>query len=89
MRGAYIILVDIPQGWGNYRFLCSNNGNSREEGGDFNEIPSVVGVGIFSGTRHKFLFCYLFNINFMNAIICRALTPDMSPREPNVQYMRR
>ena len=46
----YIKLVDIPEGWG--LFLCSKNGHSGEErgGGDFCEIPSGVGVWIFSGT---------------------------------------
>ena len=33
--------------------LCSKNGNSGEERGDLREIPSVVGVWIFSGTTHS------------------------------------
>ena len=38
-------------------FLWSKNGNSGVEGGVSCEIPSVVGVWIFSGTTHsdKFL----------------------------------
>ena len=33
-------------------FYWSKNGNSGEEGGGLREIPSVVGVWIFSGTTH-------------------------------------
>ena len=39
----YIILVEIPEGWG--------EGNSGEEGGGgLLEISSMVGVWMFSGT---------------------------------------
>ena len=46
----HIILVEISEGWGSYS-CGQKNENSREEG-CFCEIPSVVGVWIFSGTTH-------------------------------------
>ena len=45
-------------------FLCSRNGNSGKEGGrggDLSEIPSIVGVWIFSGTTqclNKLLYVF-------------------------------
>jgi len=44
-----IIVLEILEGWERGLFLRSENGNSREVGVSC-EIPSVVGVWIFSGT---------------------------------------
>jgi len=50
---VYIILVEILEGWGGGLLLCLKMEISGEEGvGGFHEIPSVVGVWIFSGTTH-------------------------------------
>ena len=46
--GVYKIVVEIPEGWGGY-----SSGQKLEipgRRGNLHEIPSVVGVWIFSGT---------------------------------------
>ena len=48
-RGAFVIQVENPEGWG--VTIAVKNGKSREVGvGGPREIPSVVGIWIFSGT---------------------------------------
>ena len=48
--GVIVTLVEIPEGWGGHQFPAKmeNPGG----GGFLSEIPSVVGVWIFSGTTH-------------------------------------
>ena len=54
--GMYIILVEIPEGWGGGGvFWCSKKWKF-QGGGVLFEIPSVVGLWIFSGTTHKYNF---------------------------------
>ena len=76
--GVHIILAEIPEGWGGL-FLCSKYGNSREGGGGLCEIPSMVGVWIFSGTTHliifdsfPFMFSYIINFDCI-ALYCIVL----------------
>ena len=56
--GVFVTLVEIPEGWGGHQFPAKmeNPGG----GGVLSEIPSVVGVWIFSGTTHcgEFVFGY-------------------------------
>ena len=47
----YKIVVEIPKGWGEVN-LVVKNWKFRGGGGGLREIPSVVGVWIFSGTTH-------------------------------------
>ena len=47
----YIKLEEIPEGWG--VIFVSKKWKFRGGGGDLGEIPSVVGVWIFSGTTHS------------------------------------
>ena len=49
----YKIVVEIPEGWGGY-FIGQKMEIPRRRGG-LREIPSVVGVWIFSGTTHYLL----------------------------------
>ena len=51
--GVYIALVEIPEGWGGGVIFVFKNWKSRGGGGALREIPSVVGVWIFSGTTHS------------------------------------
>ena len=44
--------LEIPEGWGGGLPLLPQNGKSEGVGGVLYEIPSVVGVWIFSGTTH-------------------------------------
>ena len=46
----YKIVVEIPEGWGGYFTGQKIEIPGRGEG--LREIPSVVGVWIFSGTTH-------------------------------------
>ena len=46
----YKIVVEIPKGWGGY-FIGQKLEIPGRRGG-LHEIPSVVGVWIFSGTTH-------------------------------------
>ena len=47
--GVFKILVEIPDGWGGGHF-CGQKMEIPERRGVLREIPSVVGVWIFSGT---------------------------------------
>ena len=47
--GVYKIVVEIPEGWGSY-FTGQKMEIPGRGGGGLREIPSVVGVWIFSGT---------------------------------------
>ena len=47
----YKIVVEIPEGWGGY-FTGQKMEIPGRWGGGLREIPSVVGVWIFSGTTH-------------------------------------
>ena len=51
--GVFVTLVEIPEGWGGHQFPAKmeNPGGW----GVLSEIPSVVGVWIFSGTTHSCL----------------------------------
>ena len=56
---VFVILVEIPEGWGGGAISSQKkckNGKSRKVGGGGvqSEIPSVVGVWIFSGTTQWF-----------------------------------
>ena len=53
--GVFVTLVEIPKGWGVISSL--QKWKIQGGGGVLSEIPSVVGVWIFSGTTH-FLFIY-------------------------------
>ena len=46
----YKIVVEIPEGWGGY--FTGQKIEIQGRRGDLREIPSVVGVWIFSGTTH-------------------------------------
>ena len=49
--GVYKIVVEIPEGWGGYFTGPKKKWKFRGGGGGgLHEIPSVVGVWIFSGT---------------------------------------
>ena len=50
--GVFKILVEIPEGWG--VIFVVKKWKFRGGGGVLHEIPSVVGVWIFSGTTHCF-----------------------------------
>ena len=52
--GVFKILVEILEGWGGGLFLWSimEIPGRRGEGGVLHEIPSVVGVWVFSLTTH-------------------------------------
>ena len=50
--GAYIKLVEIPEGWGGGVTFVFKKWKFRGGGGDLHEIPSVVEVWIISGTTH-------------------------------------
>ena len=52
----YKIVVEIPEGWGGYFSGQKLEIPGRSPGG-LREIPSVVGVWIFSGTTHLELIC--------------------------------
>ena len=49
--GVYKIVVEIPEGWGGGYFSGQKLKIPGRRGG-LREIPSVVGVWIFSGTTH-------------------------------------
>ena len=49
--GVYKIVVEIPEGWGVN--LVVKNWKFRGGWGGLREIPSVVGVWIFSGTTQS------------------------------------
>ena len=49
--GVFVTLVEIPKGWGVISSL--QKWKIQEGGGVLSEIPSVVGVWIFSGTTHS------------------------------------
>ena len=55
--GVYKIVVEILDGWG--VILMGKNSKLRGGGGGLREIPSVVGVCIFSGTTHYSPVCAL------------------------------
>ena len=48
--GVFVTLVEIPRGWGVISSL--QKWKIQGGGGVLSEIPSVVGVWIFSGTTH-------------------------------------
>ena len=48
--GVFVTLVEIPEGWGGYQFPAKMENPGRW--GVLSEIPSMVGVWIFSGTAH-------------------------------------
>ena len=48
--GVFVTLVEIPKGWGVISSL--QKWKIQGGGGVLSEIPSVVGVWIFSGTTH-------------------------------------
>ena len=55
--GVFVTLVEIPRGWGVISSL--QKWKIQGGGGVLSEVPSVVGVWIFSGTTH----CYnLFTV---------------------------
>ena len=49
--GVFVTLVEIPEGWGAISFL--QKWKIQGGGGVLSEIPSVVGVWIFSGTTQS------------------------------------
>ena len=49
---SIVILVEIPEGWGAISSLQKWKIHGGGGGGVLGEIPSVVGVWIFSGTTH-------------------------------------
>ena len=51
---VFVILVEIPEGWGGHQFPAKMENPWRWGGGVQSEIPSVVGVWIFSGTTQWF-----------------------------------
>ena len=52
---VFVILVEIPEGWGGHQFPAKMENPWRWGGGGVqSEIPSVVGVWIFSGTTQWF-----------------------------------
>ena len=55
--GVYKIVVEIPEGWGRGVILVVKNWKFWGGGGGLCEIPSVVGVWIFSGTTHLMWDC--------------------------------
>ena len=55
--GVYKIAVEIPEGWG--VILVGQKWKFRGGGGVLREIPSVVGVWIFSGTTQWEMFLCL------------------------------
>ena len=55
---VYKIVVEIPEGWGGGYFSGQKLEIPGRRGGS-REIPSMVGVWIFSGTTH-----FLMKINF-------------------------
>ena len=70
--GVYKIVMEIPKGWGGY--FSGQNMEIPRSRGSLREIPSVVGVWIFSGTTHYkkyyyycYYYCYYyyFSFNFM------------------------
>ena len=50
--GVFVILVEIPEGWGGGGINPLQKWKIQGGGGILSEIPSVVGVWIFSGTTH-------------------------------------
>ena len=50
--GVYKMIVEIPEGWEGYFSGQKFEIPGRRGGGGLREIPSVVGVWIFSGTTH-------------------------------------
>ena len=62
--GVFVTLVEIPKGWGVISSL--QKWKIQGGGGVLSEIPSVVGVWIFSGTTH----CWLFPMHtFINLVL--------------------
>ena len=62
--GVYKIVVEIPEGWGGY-FSGQKMEIPRRRGrGGLREIPSMVGVWIFSGTTHLGLKPGLLDLDF-------------------------
>ena len=57
----YKIVVEIPEGWGGGGggYFTGQKMEIPGRRGGLREIPSVVGVGIFSGTTH----CTYFRCN--------------------------
>ena len=49
---VYKIIVEIPEGWGGGGYFSGQNLEIPERSRGLHEIPSVVGVRIFSGTTH-------------------------------------
>ena len=60
--GVYKIVMEIPKGWGREAILVVKTWKFRGGGGGggLREIPSVVGVWIFSGTTHYYCYCYYY-----------------------------
>ena len=50
--GVFVTLVEIPEGWGG-AISSLQKWKIQAGGGVLREIPSVVGVWIFSGTTHS------------------------------------
>ena len=50
--GVFVILEEIPEGWGVWGISSQQKWKIQGGGGVLSEIPSVVGVWIFSGTTH-------------------------------------
>ena len=48
----YKIVIEIPKGWGVILVVKIWKFRGGGGGGGFREIPSVLGVWIFSGTTH-------------------------------------
>ena len=48
--GVFVTLVEIPEGWGGHQFPAKME--NPEGWGVLSEIPSMVGVWIFSGTTY-------------------------------------
>ena len=62
----YKIVMEIPKGWG--VILVVKKWKFRGGGGGLHEIPSVVGVWIFSGTTH-----YIKQIDSMLPWVCSVI----------------
>ena len=69
--GVFVTLVEIPEGWGGHQFPAKME-NPGGWGGVLSEIPSVVGVWIFSGTTRS-----KFAINTMISITLEICTPNI------------
>ena len=80
--GVYKIVVEIPEGWGGY--FSGQKMEIPGRRGGLREIPSVVGVWIFSGTTHLVIPSTVIFIQTLQGLDylhskCKIIHTDIKP----------